>query len=79
MGLIIFKRNIDTPDRCAAWWEHFRDAVGSDAPVLVDQEGGRVQRLGRRIGRSIRRVRSIGGSTSAMPRPGWRRHGSARG
>ena len=24
----------------------FRDAVGRDAPVLVDQEGGRVQRLG---------------------------------
>ena len=24
----------------------FRDAVGADAPVLVDQEGGRVQRLG---------------------------------
>src|SRR5262245_16699774 len=45
-GLILFKRNIDTPDQVRALTASFREAVGRDAPVLVDQEGGRVQRLG---------------------------------
>ncbi len=45
-GLIIFKRNIDTPAQVAALVRSFRDIVGREAPVLVDQEGGRVQRLG---------------------------------
>ncbi len=46
-GLILFKRNIDTPAQVAALVESFREAVGrADAPVLIDQEGGRVQRMG---------------------------------
>src|SRR6187397_969627 len=45
-GLIIFKRNVSTPDQVTELTQSFRDAVGSEAPVLVDQEGGRVQRLG---------------------------------
>jgi beta-N-acetylhexosaminidase len=46
-GLIVFKRNIDTPDQVRRLTGDFRAAVGrADAPVLVDQEGGRVQRLG---------------------------------
>lgn len=45
-GLILFKRNIDTPDQATALIGDFRALIGrSDAPVLVDQEGGRVQRL----------------------------------
>jgi len=45
-GLIIFKRNVNTPQQVAELTKSFRDAVGWAAPVLVDQEGGRVQRLG---------------------------------
>jgi beta-N-acetylhexosaminidase len=45
-GLIVFKRNIDTPAQVIGLTSAFREAVGRDAPVLVDQEGGRVQRLG---------------------------------
>jgi beta-N-acetylhexosaminidase len=45
-GLILFKRNVETADQVAALTASFRDAVGTDAPVLIDQEGGRVQRLG---------------------------------
>jgi len=45
-GLILFKRNIETAAQVAALVASFREAVGAQAPVLVDQEGGRVQRLG---------------------------------
>ena len=45
-GLIVFKRNISTPQQVQELVQSFRDAVGWHAPVLVDQEGGRVQRLG---------------------------------
>jgi beta-N-acetylhexosaminidase len=45
-GLILFKRNIERPDGVAALVNDFRDVVGrADAPVLIDQEGGRVSRL----------------------------------
>jgi beta-N-acetylhexosaminidase len=46
-GFILFKRNIDTPAQVSELVREMRDAVGQpDAPVLIDQEGGRVQRLG---------------------------------
>ncbi|MFL9825911.1 beta-N-acetylhexosaminidase [Rhodoplanes sp. SY1] len=45
-GLILFKRNVDAPSQVSALVDEFRDAVGAEATVLVDQEGGRVQRLG---------------------------------
>jgi beta-N-acetylhexosaminidase len=45
-GLILFKRNISNPEQVIEITSSFRDAVGRDAVVLVDQEGGRVQRLG---------------------------------
>lgn len=46
-GLILFKRNCETPDQVRALTAAFRAAVGrKNAPVFVDQEGGRVQRLG---------------------------------
>jgi beta-N-acetylhexosaminidase len=46
-GFILFKRNVDTPAQVARLVEELRDTLGEpDAPVLIDQEGGRVQRLG---------------------------------
>jgi len=45
-GLILFKRNISTPEQVTELVSTFRSVLGRDAPVLVDQEGGRVQRLG---------------------------------
>src|SRR3990172_6517133 len=45
-GLIIFKRNVSTPSQVQALVRSFRNILGWEAPVLVDQEGGRVQRLG---------------------------------
>jgi beta-N-acetylhexosaminidase len=46
-GFILFKRNIEEPGQVLSLVGQLRDAVGEpDAPVLIDQEGGRVQRLG---------------------------------
>jgi beta-N-acetylhexosaminidase len=46
-GFILFRRNIETPRQVALLVQEMRKAVGiPDAPVLIDQEGGRVQRLG---------------------------------
>lgn len=45
-GLILFKRNVTTPDALRRLIGEFRAVVGRQAPVLIDQEGGRVQRLG---------------------------------
>jgi beta-N-acetylhexosaminidase len=46
-GFILFKRNIETPQQVALLVAELRKTLGSpDAPVLIDQEGGRVQRLG---------------------------------
>jgi len=45
-GFILFARNIDNPSQVHDLCASFRDAVGDDAaPILIDQEGGRVQRL----------------------------------
>src|SRR5262249_60747018 len=38
--------NVETPAQVRRLTASVRDAVGREAPVLVDQEGGRVQRLG---------------------------------
>lgn len=46
-GFILFKRNVETPEQVAGLVRELRECVGApDAPVLIDQEGGRVARLG---------------------------------
>lgn len=44
-GFILFARNVDTPDQLRRLTGSLRDAVGREALILIDQEGGRVQRL----------------------------------
>ena len=46
-GFILFKRNVETPRQVTALVDELKTCAGrSDAPVFIDQEGGRVQRLG---------------------------------
>lgn len=44
-GFILFSRNVDNPDQVRRLCGDLRNAVGRDALIFVDQEGGRVQRL----------------------------------
>jgi beta-N-acetylhexosaminidase len=44
-GIILFARNVATPEQVRRLVDAARDAVGSDILVLIDQEGGRVRRL----------------------------------
>ncbi|MGP3697065.1 beta-N-acetylhexosaminidase [Rhodobacter sp. NSM] len=44
-GFILFARNIEDPSQVSALTRELRMAIGRDAPIFVDQEGGRVQRL----------------------------------
>ena len=44
-GFILFARNVGAPDQLRALTDEMREAVGRDAPILIDQEGGRVQRI----------------------------------
>jgi beta-N-acetylhexosaminidase len=46
LGFILFARNVDTPERTRRLVEDLRSSVArAEAPVLIDQEGGRVARL----------------------------------
>lgn len=46
-GFILFARNLETPDQIRRLTAALRETVGrADAPILIDQEGGRIQRLG---------------------------------
>lgn len=44
-GFILFARNVEDPDQLRRLTTDLREAVGREAPILIDQEGGRVQRL----------------------------------
>lgn len=44
-AFIVFQRNCETPDQLRRLTSGLREAVERDAPVLIDQEGGRVQRM----------------------------------
>lgn len=44
-AFILFSRNLDTPDQIKNLCNELRECVGRNAPILIDQEGGRVARL----------------------------------
>jgi beta-N-acetylhexosaminidase len=46
-GFILFKRNVETPEQVSSLVRELRESINDpQAPVLIDQEGGRVQRFG---------------------------------
>lgn len=44
-GFILFARNVETPDQLRRLTSDLRETLGREAPILIDQEGGRVQRM----------------------------------
>ena len=47
LGFILFGRNVENRDQLSALTDSLREATGRDnLPILIDQEGGRVARLG---------------------------------
>ncbi|SET29873.1 glycoside hydrolase family 3 N-terminal domain-containing protein [Oceanicella actignis] len=44
-GFILFARNVAAPDQLRRLTGALREAVGREAPILIDQEGGRVARM----------------------------------
>ncbi len=44
-GFILFARNVGDPDQLRRLTAGLREAVGRNAPIMIDQEGGRVQRM----------------------------------
>ena len=76
LGFILFARNCIDPDQLGGLVASLRDAVGrADAPVLIDQEGGRVARLGpphwRRPPKAARFAALAGCDTEAAERAAW--------
>ena len=45
LGFILFARNCESPEQIRKLNHELRDCVGWHCPILIDQEGGRVQRL----------------------------------
>ena len=72
-GFILFRRNIDTPEQVKRLVEDLRACVGrADAPVLIDQEGGRVQRLRPPHWADLPDARSLGDLLASDPEKGER-------
>ena len=70
-GLILFRRNCQTPDQIRRLTETFREIVGrEDAPVLIDQEGGRVRRLGPPIWHPAPSAKTLGDLWRRAPESG---------
>ncbi len=60
-GLFLFSRNIDTPEQLRRLCARIRETLGRpDAPIFIDQEGGRVQRLNNGNFPSFRSLGSFG-------------------
>lgn len=59
-GYILFKRNVDNPDQVRALTDSLRDLSGRNCPILIDQEGGRVQRLNTPKWRAYPNAREFG-------------------
>lgn len=59
-GFILFARNCETPEQLRALTDSLRETLGRDCPILIDQEGGRVQRLKPPVWRAYPSMESFG-------------------
>lgn len=67
-GFILFSRNIESPDQVRSLCDSLRSTIDSPtAPILIDQEGGRVSRLGPPHWNSYPSAYSLGCHYSSRP------------
>ena len=59
-GFILFARNCQNPRQLHALVQSLKETVGRDCPVLIDQEGGRVQRLRKTYWREFKSFKYFG-------------------
>lgn len=72
-GFILFARNVETPEQIRALTTGLREAVGRpDAPILIDQEGGRVRRLRPPTWREAPAMRPFGDLYGRDPKAAYR-------
>jgi len=71
-GFILFKRNVKDSKQLTVLARELREAIGRDAPILIDQEGGRVQRMGpphwRKYPPAQAYLEAVGGNVEAAAR-----------
>ena len=60
LGFILFARNCENPEQLRKLTDDVRESVGRACPILIDQEGGRVQRLEPPIWRKYPPMKSFG-------------------
>lgn len=60
LGFILFARNCQDPKQLKSLVNALKDTLGRDCPVLIDQEGGRVQRLKPPVWRKYPPMRHFG-------------------
>lgn len=73
-GVILFQRNVESREQVARLTAELRAVLGRRAPVLVDQEGGRVQRLNTphwRAYPSAARFEAVGADAAQAERLAW--------
>jgi beta-N-acetylhexosaminidase len=73
-GVILFRRNVESREQLSRLTAELRQALGRYAPVLVDQEGGRVQRLNApnwRAYPSAARFEALGADPAQAERLAW--------
>ncbi|MEM7650567.1 MAG: beta-N-acetylhexosaminidase [Pseudomonadota bacterium] len=60
LGFILFARNCENPQQLKSLTDDLRDTLGRNCPILIDQEGGRVQRLKPTVWRSYPPMKDFG-------------------
>ncbi len=66
-GFILFQRNCDNPEQVKRLVYNLKNIVGRNCPILIDQEGGRVQRLKPPNWRDYRPMKFFGDAYNASP------------
>lgn len=69
-GFILFARNCESPVQVRKLTDDLRDCVGWHCPILVDQEGGRVQRLRPPYWRQYEPMKTYGDQAKGGDLPG---------